>query len=262
MAGTMRAPRSRGVLSGVLLVLLGLWGGLIPFVGPYTDFAFTPDKAWHVTDDRLLLSVAPAVATVLGGLIVLASANRALAMFGAWLAALGGAWFVVGGPLSVLWDASGVGSPLGGEGRRVAEQLTFFSGLGALVVFFAALALGRFAVIGVKEARLAEEVAEYDRAASTPEDPQRVVPDATGPQEPSSTQPLPRPQGRYARPQAEPPPFEQPRHDPQPMPYEPPRHEPGSTPYEQPRHDPRAVPPPTPTDQRVAGDPESPGARH
>ena len=34
MAGMLRVPRSRGALSGVLLVLLGLWGGLIAFVGP------------------------------------------------------------------------------------------------------------------------------------------------------------------------------------------------------------------------------------
>jgi hypothetical protein len=27
--------RSRGAVSGVALILLGLWGGLAPFVGPY-----------------------------------------------------------------------------------------------------------------------------------------------------------------------------------------------------------------------------------
>ncbi len=27
-------PRSRGGISGVLLILLGLWGGVAPFVGP------------------------------------------------------------------------------------------------------------------------------------------------------------------------------------------------------------------------------------
>src|SRR5689334_3673117 len=44
--GRMRIPRSRGATSGFLLVLLGLWGALIPFVGPYFNFAFTPDQAW------------------------------------------------------------------------------------------------------------------------------------------------------------------------------------------------------------------------
>src|SRR5690348_18446205 len=102
MTGTLRAPRTRGALSGVLLVLLGLWGGFVPFAGPYWDFAYTPDSTWATTTGRWYLEVAPAAATVLGGLIVLVGANRLVAAFGAWLAVLGGAWFVVGGPLSTL----------------------------------------------------------------------------------------------------------------------------------------------------------------
>jgi hypothetical protein len=199
----MRVPRTRGALSGTLLVLLGLWGGLIPFVGPYFDFGYTPDEPWHVTGTRLLLSVAPAVATVLGGLIVLTGANRAVTVFGAWLAVLGGAWFVVGGPLSTLWNAQGYGAPPGGEGRQVAEQLSFFSGLGAAVVFFGALALGRFSVVGVREARMAERTAEHDAHRERgPFEP----PAAQGPDVPP---PPPGPQGRYARrPDQTPPPAE------------------------------------------------------
>src|SRR5687768_16169132 len=118
MAGRLSVPRSRGALSGLLLVLAGLWGGLVPFLGPYFDFAYTPDEPWTVTANRFWLHVLPALATVVGGLILLASANRAVAMFGGWLAALGGAWFVVGGPVSGLWTPSGApatGTPVGGE---------------------------------------------------------------------------------------------------------------------------------------------------
>jgi hypothetical protein len=41
-------PRSRGAVSGLLLVILGAWGALIPFVGPHFNFAYTPDqdRAW------------------------------------------------------------------------------------------------------------------------------------------------------------------------------------------------------------------------
>ena len=49
MAGMLRVPRSRGVLSGFLLLLLGVWGGLIAFVGPYFHYAYTPDHAWAYT---------------------------------------------------------------------------------------------------------------------------------------------------------------------------------------------------------------------
>ena len=53
MAGMLRVPRSRGALSGVLLVLLGAWGALVAFVGPYFHYAFTPDRAWAYTSGRL-----------------------------------------------------------------------------------------------------------------------------------------------------------------------------------------------------------------
>ena len=152
MTGTMRAPRTRGVLSGVLLILLGLWGGLLPFAGPYFDFGFAPDDTWVYNADRLQLSIAPGAAAVLGGLILLFSANRAAAMFGGWLAALGGAWFAVGPSLATLWDVDGVGAPLGtSESKVIAEQLAGFTGLGVVIVFLAAFALGRFAVVGARE---------------------------------------------------------------------------------------------------------------
>ncbi|WP_149257183.1 hypothetical protein [Actinomadura sp. K4S16] len=157
MAGTMRVPRTRGALSGILLILLGLWGALLPLAGPYFDFGFAPDDTWVYNTDRLQLSIAPGAAAALGGLILLFSANRAAGMFGGWLAALGGAWFAVGPVLSPLWDARGVGAPLGTtEGRHVAEYLAGFTGLGVVIVFLAALALGRFAVVGVRE-RLLDE---------------------------------------------------------------------------------------------------------
>ena len=53
MTGMLRVPRSRGALNGVLLVLLGIWGGLIAFVGPYFHYAYTPDKAFTYTTGRL-----------------------------------------------------------------------------------------------------------------------------------------------------------------------------------------------------------------
>ena len=62
MHDRLHMPRSRGAASGLLIVILGVWGGLIPFVGPSFDYAFTPDQSWHWTTGRLLLEVLPAVA--------------------------------------------------------------------------------------------------------------------------------------------------------------------------------------------------------
>ncbi len=179
MAGKTRIPRSRGAMSGLLLILLGIWGALIPFVGPYFHYAYTPDKAWTYTTGRLWLEILPGIAVALGGFIVLASARRPLAILGAFVAVLGGAWFVVGNLLSALWNHGipEAGIPVGGNLTRLAlEELGFFIGLGVIIVFFAALALGRFAVVGVKETALAERdaaavAADGDAVADQPSGP-------------------------------------------------------------------------------------------
>jgi hypothetical protein len=144
------------MVSGLALVLLGIWGGIIPFIGPIFSFAYTPDVAWHYTMGRLWLEILPAVATVLGGLILLGSASRVAIQFGAWLAAAAGAWFVVGQLLSRLWTggAPAAGVPAGTSTLEIVlEQIAFFAGLGVVIVFFAAVALGRTSVIGVADLR-------------------------------------------------------------------------------------------------------------
>jgi len=162
----MRVPRTRGLGSGLLLILLGAWGALIPFVGPYFHFAYTPDAAWTWTWGRFFLEIVPGVATALGGLILMISAFRPVAMFGAALAAAAGAWFVVGSLLGPVWTSyaavgGGVpaaldpGQPTGGPLHMVAEHLSFFTALGVVIVFVAAVAFGRLAIIGARDARLA-----------------------------------------------------------------------------------------------------------
>ena len=160
MTRMLQVPRSRGAVSGLLLVLLGLWGALIPLVGPYFHYAYTPDSAWTLTAGRVWLEILPGAATFLGGVILLASASRPLAMFGAELAAAAGAWFALGMVIIPLWPAASTldpGSPAGGTTvLRQLEHLGFYTGLGVVIVFVAALALGRLTVVGVRDARLAE----------------------------------------------------------------------------------------------------------
>ncbi len=167
MAGRMRVPRTRGVFSGLLLVLLGAWAALVAFVGPYFHYAYTPDSTWTYTSDRLWMQILPGAGAALGGLIVLFSAHRAIASLGAWLAAICGAWLVVGPVLSTLPGVPNVGTPTGGTTRQALEALGFFFGVGVAIVFFAAVALGRFTVIGVRETRAREqEELEAERLAT------------------------------------------------------------------------------------------------
>lgn len=160
MTSMLQVPRSRGAVSGTLLVLLGVWGALIPLVGPYFHYAYTPDAAWTFTAGRIWLEIVPGAATFLGGIILLSSATRPMAMVGAELAAVAGAWFALGTVLSPLWPAASTlnpGSPAGNTVlMRQVEHLGFFTGLGVVIVFIAALALGRLTVVGVRDARLAD----------------------------------------------------------------------------------------------------------
>jgi hypothetical protein len=158
---TLRVPRSRGAFSAVLLVLLGLWGGLVPLIGPYLHYAYSPDKVWTVTSGRTWLEFLPAAGAIVGGIILLASKLRPLALLGASLAVLSGAWFALGSVIVTFWmrtpPAQGV--PVGGAVARAAEQIGFFTGLGVVIVCVAAVAVGRLLVVSVRDSRSAERAA-------------------------------------------------------------------------------------------------------
>lgn len=155
--GRMQIARSRGAASGFLLILLGVWGALIPFVGPYFDFAFTPDQAWAWTAGRGWLEVLPGAATVLGGLLLLGSRNRATAMLGGWITVLAGAWFVVGRALAGPLGLGDVGTPVAVvDSKSVVLELSYFYGLGALIIFLGAVALGRLSVRSVRDVEFAQ----------------------------------------------------------------------------------------------------------
>jgi hypothetical protein len=152
MAGTLLVRRSRGALSGLLLVLLGIWGALIPYIGPYFHYAYTPDRAWVTTAGRMWLEILPGAVTLVAGVVVLVSRFRPAAVFGAWLAALAGAWFAVGTLIAAAWTSlPRVGTPVGGATRAAMEQIGFFTGLGIVILFVAAVALGRFTVVAARD---------------------------------------------------------------------------------------------------------------
>ena len=169
MAGMLQMRRSRGAFSGFLLMLLGLWGALIPFIGPYFHYAYTPDKAWTYNTGRLWLELLPGAAVFVGGFLLMVARGRHIAMFGALLAAAAGAWFTLGPVLSPLWNHH---VPMGGSPAsttvymRIMEQIGFFTALGVVIVFVAAAALGRVASVasGIREI---EEIREDTVPADT-----------------------------------------------------------------------------------------------
>ena len=181
----LQMRRSRGAFSGFLLILLGLWGALIPFVGPYFDYAYTPDKAWTYNTGRLWLELLPGAAVFLGGVLLMVAKGRHTALFGALLAAAAGAWFTLGTVLSPLWNhhIPMGGSPAGSSVyMRIMEQLGFFTALGVVIVFVAAVALGRIASVpsGIRE------IEEYPETTA----PADTVPVETVRREPVRNEPV------------------------------------------------------------------------
>ena len=215
MAGMLQIRRSRGALSGFLLILLGLWGALIPFIGPYFHYAYTPDRAWAYNTGRLWLEILPGAAVFIGGFLLMIARSRHTALFGALLAAAAGAWFTLGPVLSPLWNNH---VPMGGSPASVSvymqtmEQLGFFTALGIVIVFVAGVALGRIASVtsGIRpvaeeipETTVQDETAPIDRVPAGPlpertrnEPVTRMEPVSRTEPVPSRTEPVPAARGR------------------------------------------------------------------
>jgi hypothetical protein len=159
---TRTIPRRRGALTGFLIVLLGAWGALIPFVGPYFDFQVGTTSTWDWSSDRFLLSVLPGAAAVIGGLMMLYSTRRATASFGGLLALAGGLWFIAGPSVSMLWNdgAPATGAAIGDNGTRVLEWLGFYYAVGGLITLFAAYGLGFLAALPIEGEAVRTPVAD------------------------------------------------------------------------------------------------------
>ena len=151
-------PRSRGMVIGLCLIVLGIWGAIIPFVGPYFHYAFINLHKWHFTYGRLWLDILPGAATFFAGLLLLGAANRGTALFAGCMAAAAGAWYVVGPQASRFWNHGvvQVGHPFGGQMRQALEQLGYFYALGAAILLLAGIAIGRASLVAAKDVLRAE----------------------------------------------------------------------------------------------------------
>jgi hypothetical protein len=127
-------------------------------VGPYVHYAYTPNHTWEITSGRVWLEFLPAAGTFIGGLILLASTLRPMALLGACIAAVSGAWFAVGSALAPLWthNLHAQGFPIGGHLAKAMEQIGFFPGLGVAIVGISAIGIGRLSLVSVRDATVVE----------------------------------------------------------------------------------------------------------
>ncbi len=137
------------VAVGVVTMLIGIWGAIVPFIGPTFGFSADGSRAWDMTAAHFWLAVLPGAAVFVAGLLMLLAAprivngsGRSFVLLSGLLAVLAGAWFVVG-PLS--WAAVSATAayfvsapPL----RELAFQIGYAFGPGMMVLVIGGFALG------------------------------------------------------------------------------------------------------------------------
>jgi len=136
-------------LVGVITMLLGIWGGIIPFMGPTFAYSADGSSAWNMNNAHLVLAVLPGAAAFATGLAILMVAPRIVAGVGrnvlslaGLLGLLAGAWFAVG---PVAWPVLSASmhyfvpaSPL----RELGFQVGYALGPGLLVAISGGFTLG------------------------------------------------------------------------------------------------------------------------
>lgn len=128
--------------SGLLVLLLGAWGALVPFVGPIFGFSADGTASWTWTSAHAWLFVLPGAVAVFGALLLMAGAGRPSARLGALLALAAAAWFVAG-PLA--WPVLQGTHFFSGYGtlREFEYWIGYSMGPGFLIGSLAGYALGR-----------------------------------------------------------------------------------------------------------------------
>lgn len=171
--------RFKARTAGALIMLLGAWGGIAPFVGPLFGYRMDGFGAWSWTTTRGELSVGAGAVALLGGLLLLAATSRLVQRAGGVLAGLAGTWFVVGPAFLPVWTGSGLTFPGTGTGPallRAVEAIGFAYGTGALIVALAGYALGALSRAGLRRPAPASGVEIAGRRVVLPEPPPLVTP--------------------------------------------------------------------------------------
>ena len=154
----MSRTRGSARVLGLLVALVAAWGGIVAYAGPSFHFYMGNTAAWTWTQGRATLHFAPALAGILGGLLLLAGRTRPIQQLGSLLGVIAGIWFVIGPSLEPLWTSGGSGSmsmgnsmgssmSMGGmhmqsETKQALEAIGYHYGTGVVLATLAAIALG------------------------------------------------------------------------------------------------------------------------
>ena len=128
---------------GLMIVLLGAWGGIVPYIGPKFDYP-SGVSAWHWTSTAWQLNLTAGGLAVFGGLILMGTVMRAQGALGAFCSICAGAWFIVGPVFASVWRGHTELGALahGSRWMQAWLPLGYHYGTGLLIATFGALALG------------------------------------------------------------------------------------------------------------------------
>ncbi len=143
------APRPAGYgIIGILAVLLGAWGGIVPYVGPVFGYSSNGAGSWVWSLQHAVLYLIPGAAAVFAGLLLLGMVPRSWqgrgrlgGTFAGWLLILCGAWFVLG---PFAWPVLHAGSPVfvtTSPATMFAHEVGYNLGTGLLLAVLGAMAL-------------------------------------------------------------------------------------------------------------------------
>lgn len=133
-------------LAGICTILLGAWGGIVPFAGPAFGYHSTNVGSWEWNLQNALLYVVPGAVAIFAGLVMLGivpsvrlGLGRLTAGVAGVLAMACGAWFVVG---PVAWPTvhTGVVFQTAAPLARFANEVGYNLGVGVLLVLFGGMA--------------------------------------------------------------------------------------------------------------------------
>lgn len=131
--------------AGVLMLLLGAWAALVPFIGPVWGWSADGTGSWTWTAAHGWLFLLPGAVAFLGALMVLGGSvggATGSAPSGAFLSMLAGAWLVIG---PVAWPVLYGSHFFGGYGTLIGLSywIGYSLGPGVLLAMLGAYVMGR-----------------------------------------------------------------------------------------------------------------------
>ncbi|HET6810248.1 MAG TPA: hypothetical protein VFH50_04495 [Acidimicrobiales bacterium] len=141
------AAGRRAALSGLLMMLIGAWGGAVAYFGPEIGLSPAGARSWQWTTAHTILNLAPGAAAFAGGLMVMFGSRLlagGLQRLGALLTFGAGGWFVLGAavyPVFYGTPAPGYGHVAGGPLMNLAAVAGYGAGVGIALCLLSGVAM-------------------------------------------------------------------------------------------------------------------------